>query len=91
MRTCGEWRYSSTVREVGARWERSASRPGRFTPGERAPGTHWIADWVDLKTGVDAVEKIHTSFPCLESNPGRLTRRSTNSAFVVFHSTFVFV
>jgi hypothetical protein len=22
--------------------EFSASRPGRFTPGERAPGTHWI-------------------------------------------------
>jgi hypothetical protein len=22
--------------------EWSASRPGRFTPGERDPGTHWI-------------------------------------------------
>jgi hypothetical protein len=25
---------------AGGEW--SASRPGRFTPGERAPGTHWI-------------------------------------------------
>jgi hypothetical protein len=28
----------------GGEW--SASRPGRFTPGERAPGIHWIgAGW----------------------------------------------
>jgi len=26
--------------------ELSASRPGRFTPGVKAPGTHWIG-WVD--------------------------------------------
>jgi hypothetical protein len=24
----------------------SASRPGLFTSGERAPGTHWIGGWV---------------------------------------------
>jgi hypothetical protein len=24
----------------------SASRPGRFTPVERAPSTYWIGDWV---------------------------------------------
>jgi hypothetical protein len=36
--------------------ERSASRPGRFAPGGRAPGTHWIGDWVDLRAGVDHVE-----------------------------------
>jgi hypothetical protein len=29
---------------VGGEW--SASRPGRFTPGERAPGTHWIGGWM---------------------------------------------
>jgi hypothetical protein len=27
----------------GGEW--SASRPGRFTPRERALGTHWIGDW----------------------------------------------
>jgi len=44
----GEWRYSSTccltlALDVGEWW---ASRPGRFTPGERAPGTHCIEGWV---------------------------------------------
>jgi hypothetical protein len=24
----------------------SASRPSRFTPGEIAPGTHWLRGWV---------------------------------------------
>jgi hypothetical protein len=28
----------------GGEW--SASRPGRFIPGEGAPGTHWVGDWV---------------------------------------------
>jgi hypothetical protein len=28
---------------VGGEW--SASHPGRFIPGERAPGTHWIGGW----------------------------------------------
>jgi hypothetical protein len=36
---------------TGGEW--SASRPGRFTPGERAPGTHWIGGWVDPTAGVD--------------------------------------
>jgi hypothetical protein len=40
---------------VGSEW--STSRPGRFTPGERAPGTHWIGGWVDLRAGVDDVER----------------------------------
>jgi hypothetical protein len=30
---------------VGGEW--SPSRPGRFTPGERALGTHWIGGLVD--------------------------------------------
>jgi hypothetical protein len=37
--------------------EWSASRPGRFTPAERAPGTHWIAGWVDSTAGLDDLEK----------------------------------
>jgi hypothetical protein len=41
---------------VGGEW--SASRPGRFTPGERAPGTHWIGGWVGPSAGLDDVEKI---------------------------------
>jgi len=31
--------------------ECSASRPGRFTPVERAPGTHWLGGWVDPRAG----------------------------------------
>jgi hypothetical protein len=37
--------------------EWSASRPGYFIPGERAPGTNWIGGWVGLRTGLDDVEK----------------------------------
>jgi hypothetical protein len=32
------------------------SRPDRFTPGERDPGTRWIGSWVDPTAGLDFVE-----------------------------------
>jgi hypothetical protein len=37
----------------GGEW--SASRPGRFTLRERAPGTHWIGVWVGFRAVLDAV------------------------------------
>jgi hypothetical protein len=37
--------------------EGSVSRPGRFTPGERTSGTHWIGGWVDLRAGLDDLTK----------------------------------
>jgi hypothetical protein len=44
----GEWKYSSTHSLTsaleGGEW--LASRPGRFTPRERAPCTHWIGGCV---------------------------------------------
>jgi hypothetical protein len=40
---------------VGGEW--STSRPGRFIHGEKAPGTHWIGGWVDLRAGLDDLEK----------------------------------
>jgi hypothetical protein len=40
---------------AGGEW--SPSRPGRFTPTERAPGTHWIRGWVDPRAGPDDVQK----------------------------------
>jgi hypothetical protein len=40
---------------VGGEW--SASRNGRFTPGEIAPGTHWRGGWVDPRAGLDGMEK----------------------------------
>jgi hypothetical protein len=41
---------------VGDEW--SASRPDRLTPGERVPRTHWTGGWVDLRAGLDDMEKI---------------------------------
>jgi hypothetical protein len=38
---------------VGGQW--SASRPGRFTPGERAPATHLIGGWVGPRAGSDDI------------------------------------
>jgi hypothetical protein len=44
--------------------------PGRFTPGERAPGTHWIGGWVDLRAGLDDLEKRKfLTLPGLELQP----------------------
>jgi hypothetical protein len=51
----GEWMYISTSTLVADEW--SVSRPSSFIPGENAPGTHWIGDWVALKTGLDDMEK----------------------------------
>jgi hypothetical protein len=57
-----------TLKLDGDEW--SASRPGRFTPGERAPGSDWIGGWVDSRADLEAVEKRFFP-PCRESNPGR--------------------
>jgi hypothetical protein len=40
---------------VGGEW--SASRPCRFTPGERAPVIHWIGGCVNPGGGLDDMEK----------------------------------
>jgi hypothetical protein len=37
----------------GDEW--SLSLPGRFTPSERAPGTHWIGGWVDPRATLNAL------------------------------------
>jgi hypothetical protein len=37
----GEWRYGSTILDLG-----------RFTPG-----IHWIGGWVGRRVGLDAVKK----------------------------------
>jgi hypothetical protein len=60
---------------VGGEW--SVSRLDRFTPGERAPGTHWIRDWMGPRTGLDDVEKIKFfTPPGLELLPLRRPARS---------------
>jgi hypothetical protein len=40
---------------IGGEW--SASRPGRFTPREKAPGTRWMGDRVGSSTCLDDMEK----------------------------------
>jgi hypothetical protein len=44
----------------------TAPRPGRFTPRERAPGTHWIRGWVGPRAVLDAVVK--RKFPAPTGN-----------------------
>jgi hypothetical protein len=63
-----------TLALVGGEW--STSRPGRFTPGERGPGTHWIGGWVDLRAGPDDLEeRKFFTLPGLELRPlGRPVR-----------------
>jgi hypothetical protein len=48
-----EWRYFTSAVDVG---ERSASRPGRYTLREGAPGSHWIGDWVSPRADLGAVK-----------------------------------
>jgi hypothetical protein len=50
--------------------EWSASRPSRFTPGESAPGAHWIGGWVGPRVSLDNVEKRKfLTLPGLELRP----------------------
>jgi hypothetical protein len=49
----------SHILDLGTSW-RSASRLGSSTPGERAPGTHWIG-WVGPRAGLDDVERRRLS------------------------------
>jgi hypothetical protein len=44
-----------TSAQVGGGW--SASCPGRFTSGGRAPGTHWIGGWKNPRAGLDDMEE----------------------------------
>jgi hypothetical protein len=48
-------RFFLTSALVGGEW--SASRPGRFNPGETALGTYWIGVWVDHRPDRDDLEK----------------------------------
>jgi hypothetical protein len=53
---------------VGGEW--SASRPCRFTPGERVSGTHWIGGWVRPRAGLGGKEKLKFfTLPGLEIRP----------------------
>jgi hypothetical protein len=49
--------------------EWSASRSGRFTPGERSLGTHWIGGLVGNRVGMDTVENRKIIFPLPRIEP----------------------
>jgi hypothetical protein len=53
----------------GGEW--SASRPGRFTFGERASVTHWLGGSVGPRPGLVAMAKRKNPCLCRESNPVR--------------------
>jgi hypothetical protein len=59
--------HSLTSALDGGEW--SASHPGRFTPGERATGTHWIRGWMGPRDVLDAVVKRKSPSHLQESNP----------------------
>jgi hypothetical protein len=40
---------------AGGEW--SASRPGRFIPGESAPSIHWIGGWLNPRASLDDVRR----------------------------------
>jgi hypothetical protein len=82
MKTYGEWRYSSTSRDLGTRGgERLASRPGRFTPEERAPCTHYTGGLVGPRVGLDAVEKKkNCAMPVIEPSPSLYRLSYSDSA-----------
>jgi hypothetical protein len=57
--------FSLTLALAGGEW--SASRSGRFTPGEGAAVIHWIGGSMDPRAGLEGVEKrIFLTLPGLE-------------------------
>jgi hypothetical protein len=66
-----EWKYRSTHSLTSAidEGEWPASRPGRFTPRERAPGIHGIGGWVSPRAVLDAVVKRKIPSHRRESSP----------------------
>jgi hypothetical protein len=66
------WETRMTSPLHGGEW--SASRPGRFTPRERAPGTHWIGGWVGPRAVLDMVVERKIASTRRESNPDRPAR-----------------
>jgi hypothetical protein len=59
MKTYEGVEWTSTL--DGGEW--SASRSGRFTSKNTAPGAHWIGGWVGLRAGLDAAENRKSLAP----------------------------
>jgi hypothetical protein len=69
--------------------EWSVSLPGRFTPRERASGTHEIGGWVGPRAGVDAVVKKKIPSIFRDSNPRSFTPYSSTIPLSYPGSSFV--
>jgi hypothetical protein len=91
----GEQRYSSTHSLTsaldGGEW--SASWPGRFTPRERDPDSHWIGGWMGHRTGMDTVSKRKIPSPCRDLNPDHpivqpIVSRYTDCAILALCSSY---
>jgi hypothetical protein len=39
-----------------------------LTPGKRAPGTHWIGEWMDHKAGLEEMMKRENLLTALSEN-----------------------
>jgi hypothetical protein len=58
--------FLTSARDGG---EFRTSRNGRFAPGDRAPGIHWVGDWVDPRAGLDAMEERRYFAPAGNRTP----------------------
>jgi hypothetical protein len=73
---------------VGGEW--SASRLGSCTPGERAPGIHWIGGWVDPRAGLDDLERRKfLTLPGLELRPLSRPARSQSLYRLNYDGTII--
>jgi hypothetical protein len=75
-RHMGDWRCSSTILNLGARWRWVVTfRPAAIFPGKRVPGTYWVEGWVGLRACLNTVEKRREEvFPYRKLNPSCSTR-----------------
>jgi hypothetical protein len=81
-RRTGEWKYGSMHSLTSAlddEW--SASWPGRFTPRERAPATHWLGGWVGPRAGLNTVVRRKIPSRRRDTNPDHLIVQPVGSRY----------
>jgi hypothetical protein len=59
---------ASLILNFATKYTWSASRSGRFTPGEWSSNTHWIGELVRPRPSLDILEQRKISCPCRGSN-----------------------
>jgi hypothetical protein len=64
----GEWRYSSTILNLGTRWSGQLHVPAALPPGKQ-PTVTTVQEAGWLRAGLDVVEKRKISCLYRESNP----------------------